>query len=369
MLSNSYSIFSFFQVSELLSVARSGDHHAVSLPKVVHIKARKESSDDDTGLSLIQSNGSSIVAEVSQSGLFSSKLKEGSVILAINGRPVRNPRHFMRLFKDAESMVTIMASDEPPIPGSIFSVVRKEKDYRPDVELLKSNPYDTADTLGMSFEMVNGLVRIKEVNPHGVFGNNTISPGDICLMVDGVPATNLNSAVRSLAFARGAISLLTFPLNSLWSNLVELMISDEYMRHWRGSTCELTEVSGYPINIHFDSISGLVFEETPGTEGMKADLCRMNTIIERVMDMLVQSIKVCREETSSDPRGSIGSKSHSRTRSLSVSASGSMKGQSDVYRRALIKLEEMKASGKLTNKDYNDAKHALMNVAIQPSRS
>lgn len=144
-------------MSELLSVARSGEeHHAVSLPKVIHIKARKESSDDDTGLSLIHSNGSSVVAEVSKSGLFSSKLKEGAVVLAINGCPVRNPRHFMRLFKDADSKVTIMASNEPAIPGSIFSVVRKEKDSLPDIELLKSNPQDTTDTLGISFEMING---------------------------------------------------------------------------------------------------------------------------------------------------------------------------------------------------------------------
>ena len=180
-------------------------------------------------------------------------------------------------------------------------------------------------------------------------------------MVDGVPATNLNSAVRSLAFARGAISLLTFPLHNLWSNLMELMIGEEYNRNWRGSACELTAQSGYPINIHFDSISGLCFEETPGTESIKSDLCHMNTIIERVMDMLVQSIQICREP--SDTRGSIGS--NTRTRSLSVSANGSMKGRSDVYRRALIKLEEMKATGKLSKKDYNDAKHALMNVAIQ----
>jgi hypothetical protein len=355
------------QVSELLSVARSGEHHAVSLPKVVHIKARKQSSEDDTGLSLIQSNGSSIVAEVSKSGLFSSKLKEGAVILAINGHPVRNPRHFMRLFKDADSKVTIMASDEPPVPGSIFSVVRKEKDSLPDIELLKSKPEDTADTLGISFEMVNGLVRVREVCKDGIFANSMISEGDICLMVDGVPATNLYSAVRSLAFARGAISLLTFPLHLFWSNLMNLMISEEYSRHWRGSVCELTAHNGYPINIHFDSISGLCFEETPGTESMKSDLKGMNIIIERVMDMLFESIKAYRDDHS-DHRGSVGSTTvTTRTRSVSVSANGSMKGRSDVYRRALIKLEEMKSSGKLSKKDYSDAKHALMHVAIQPN--
>eukprot|EP00804_Cyclotella_cryptica_P009447 CCRYP_017780-RB/>CCRYP_017780-RB protein AED:0.01 eAED:0.01 QI:1656/1/1/1/0.5/0.33/3/381/893 len=349
-------------VSELLSVARSGGHLGVTLPRIVHIKARKDLEDDDTGLSLIQANGSCVVAEVSKAGLFSTKLSQGSVVLSINGRPVRSPRHFMRLFKDADNKITIMASDSPPIPGSVYSVVRKEKGYLPDFERWKSNPEDTSDALGISFEMINGLVRVREVCSDGIFADSLISAGDVCLMIDGVPATNLNTAVRALALARGATSLLTFSLHNLWSNLMDLMISDEYTRCWRGSECELTSESKHLINVHFDSVSGLCFEETQGSEIMKSDLSKMNTIIKRVMDMLIQSIQVCREP--SDSRSSRGS-SCCRTHSISVSPNGSVKGRSDVYRRALIKLEEMKASGKLSTKDYNDAKHALASVAIQ----
>jgi len=349
-------------VSELLSVARSGGHLGVSLPRIVHVKARKEFEDDDTGLSLIQSNGSCVVAEVSKSGLFSSKLNEGSVVLAINGRPVKSPRQFMRLFKDADDKVNIMASDSPPIPGSVYSVVRKEKGYLPDFERWKSNPEDTTDALGISFEMINGLVRVREVCSDGIFADSRISKGDVCLMVDGVPATNLNTTVRALALARGVIPLLTFSLHNLWSNLLDLMISEEYRRHWRGSECELAVDIKHPFNIHFDSVSGLCFEGTSGTEIMKPDLSKMNTIIERVMNMLIQSIQVCREP--SDSRSSRGS-SCCRTHSVSVSPNGSVKRRSDVYRRALIKLEEMKSSGKLSMKDYNDAKHALASVAIK----
>ena len=347
--------------AELLSVARSGDHHAISLPKVVHINAYKKSGNEDTGLCLIESNGSSLVAEVSKSGLFSTKLTEGAVVLAINGKPVRNPRHFMRLFRDAESKVTIMASEDPPIPGCSFVVIRKEKDTLPDLELLKAHPNDTSDTLGMSFEMINGLVRITDIHPNGVFATSRIAPGDICLMVDGVPATTLHSAVRSLAFARGAVSLLTFPLSNLWRNLLDITIREEYSINWMGSTsCELkAHNKEHPIRICFDSVTGLCFEET-GTESIQSDLSQINTIIERTMDMLVQSIKIYMEP--SDARGSM--ESTTRSRSVSVSASGSLRGRSDVYRRALIKLEEMMASGKLSKQDYKQAKQALMLVAI-----
>jgi S1-C subfamily serine protease len=39
--------------------------------------------------------------------------------------------------------------------------------------------------------MVKGLVRVQEVSANGIFANTEISPGDVCLMVDGVPATLL----------------------------------------------------------------------------------------------------------------------------------------------------------------------------------
>jgi hypothetical protein len=272
----------------------------------------------------------------------------------------------MRLFRDADDKVTVMATDSPPIPGSIFSVVRKEKDSMHDLACLQSNQENTARELGISFKMVNGLVRVQEVASDGIFADSMISAGDICLMVDGVPATNLNTAVRALAFARGVTSLLTFSLHNLWSNLMDLMISEEYHRNWRGSECELTAGDEYPFRIQFDTISGLCFEEAPGVEHMRSDLLNMNTIIKRVMDMLNQSIKVCKEP--SNPRGSTRGSSCCRSRDLSVSADGGMKGRSDVYKRALIKLEEMKASGKLSTKDYHDAKNALAAVAIQNNK-
>ena len=338
----------------------------MSLPKILHINARKQSEDDITGLSLVQANGCTVVAEVSKSSLFASKVKCGSVVLAINGRPVRSPRHFLRMFKEHDDRVTITATDSPPIPGSIFSVVRKEKDANPDFGCLKADQEDTTDSLGISFKMVKGLVRVREVSANGIFANTEISPGDVCLMVDGVPATNLNTAVRALALARGVTSLLTFSLQKLWSNLVDLMISGEYTRHWRGSECELTADDKYRMSIQFDSISGMCFEEAPGMESIKSDLQQMNTIIERVMDMLTQSIKVCRGPSDSRNRDSSTCRS---SRGLSVSADGSMKGRSDVYKRALIKLEEMKASDKLSTKDYIDAKHVLASMAIQNSKS
>jgi hypothetical protein len=119
---------------------------------------------------------------------------------------------------------------------------------------------------------------------------------------------------------------------------MDLMISGEYTQHWRGSECELTADDKYLVSIQFDSISGMCFEETPVMENIKSDLRQMIVIIERVMDMLTQSIKVSRG--SSDSRNRDSSTCHI-SRGLSVSADGSMKGRSDLYKRALIKLEEM----------------------------
>lgn len=49
---------------------------------------------------------------------------------------------------------------------------------------------------------------------------------------------------------------------------------------------------------------------------------------------------------------------------MSVSPSGKMKNRSDVYRRALIKLDEMREAGTLSKKDYEAGRQALAKVAI-----
>jgi C-terminal processing protease CtpA/Prc len=85
----------------------------------------------------------------------------------------------------SRSMMTVWVS------RSIFSVVNREKDTNPDFGCLKADQEDSTDSLGISFKMVKGLVRVREVSANGIFANTEISPGDVCLMVDGVPATLL----------------------------------------------------------------------------------------------------------------------------------------------------------------------------------
>ena len=88
--------------SELLSVASAVDS-IVALPSITYITVYKKHSDVEVGLSLIDKNGSTVVAEVSKSGLFAkTKLCEGCEILAINGSCVRGPRSVIRMMKDFE---------------------------------------------------------------------------------------------------------------------------------------------------------------------------------------------------------------------------------------------------------------------------
>ena len=87
------------------------------------------------------------------------------------------------------------------------------------------------------------------------------------------------------------------------------------------------------------------------------DLKCMNTIIDRVMKLLIESINAYRARPNK--------REQSSCRSLSVSASGKINNRSDVYRRALIKLDEMRDNGKLSANDYEAGKQALAQVAIQ----
>jgi NADH:ubiquinone oxidoreductase subunit D len=47
-----------------------------------------------------------------------------------------------------------------------------------------------------------------------------------------------------------------------------------------------------------------------------------------------------------------------------VSPGGKLQNRSDVYKRALVKLDEMRENGKLSEEDYDNAKRALTEVAI-----
>lgn len=335
--------------SELLSVA-SCVNSTIALPSITYLKIEKKEFDEEIGLSLLEKNGATIVAEVSKSGLFAdTQIKEGCEILAINGQCVRTPRSFIRIMKDCVGKVTIMMSDSPSPPGSRF-VVKKHKST--GFGRLAEESEDI--TLGE----VNGLVRVQDIAADGVFIGSPISKGDICLSVDGVPAVSDGVATRALGRSQSIVAMLVFSLPGFWKSLVEFIIDEKYNRWWKKDTqCILLwgNEDCTPITLTFDEQTGLC--KADDNEENEIDLKYMNIIISRVMKLLTESIKAYRSAPKKGVRGS--------SRSLSVSAPGQMKNRSDVYRRALIKLDEMKENGTLSAKDYEAGKRALAQVAIQ----
>eukprot|EP00571_Detonula_confervacea_P008500 CAMPEP_0172314452 /NCGR_PEP_ID=MMETSP1058-20130122/22572_1 /TAXON_ID=83371 /ORGANISM="Detonula confervacea, Strain CCMP 353" /LENGTH=512 /DNA_ID=CAMNT_0013028327 /DNA_START=42 /DNA_END=1580 /DNA_ORIENTATION=- len=339
--------------SELLSVA-SCINSIIALPSITYLKIEKKEFDEEVGLSLLEKNGATVVAEVSQSGLFAkSQIKEGCEILAINGQCVRGPRSVMRIMKDLVGKVMIMMSDSPSPPGSRF-VVKKHKS--------RGFGRMAEEAEDMTLEAVNGLVRVQDIAADGVFVGSHISKGDICLSVDGVPAVSDGVATRALGRSQSIVAMLMFSLPGLWKSIVEFIIDEKYNRWWKkDSECTLLwgNEDCTPITLTFDERTGLC--KAHGNEENEIDLKYMNIIIDRVMKLLTESIKAYR---STPKKGCVRDSS----RSLSVSPSGKMKNRSDVYRRALIKLDEMRENGTLSAKDYEAGKHALAQVAIQTAK-
>ncbi|KAL3776053.1 hypothetical protein ACHAW5_002789 [Stephanodiscus triporus] len=332
--------------SELLSAA-SCNKSVILLPSIIYIKVEKKDFDEEIGLSLIEKNGATVVAEVSKSGVFaSSEIKEGCELLAINGQCVRGPRSVIRIMKELVGIVVITISDSPSPPGSRF-VVTKNK--------LREFGEEMGD---IKFNMSNGLVRVQEVTENGIFAGCLIKKGDICLSIDGLPAISNDVAARALARSQSIVSILIFSLPEFWTSIVEFLVDRKFVRWWHSeSECRLLQGNNNfaPIMLSFDAQTGLC---TGGNnEEDNVDLDCMNTIIHRVMNLLIKSINAYRVR----PKG----RERSRSRSLSVSASGKIVNRSDVYRRALIKLDEMRENGKLSAEDYEAGKKALMQVAIQ----
>jgi hypothetical protein len=329
--------------SELLSVASSADSHTISLPTIVHIAVNKN-SDDEIGLSLIEKNGTTVVSEVSKSGLFWSKLREGCELLSINGHTVRSPRSFIRKMKDFNGQIVIMASSSPSPPGAKFIVVKKSSFGDKDVEQ------------DISFQKVNGVLRVEGIKEDGIFAETDISEGDLCLSIDGVPAISENVAMRALVRAHGDVALLMFPMSNFWKSMVELTIENKYERWWKSrSECVLFlgNDDAHPVNLSFNQETGICTIQDNTDSDVKVKT--MNTIILRVMKLLKESI----QSYITTP-----TKRRDSSRSISVSPGGKLQNRSDVYKRALVKLDEMRENGKLSEEDYDNAKRALTEVAI-----
>ncbi|KAL3812153.1 hypothetical protein ACHAXA_001860 [Cyclostephanos tholiformis] len=337
-------------ISELLSAA-SCINAVILLPLIFCIKIEKKYFDEEIGLSLIEMNGATVVAEVSKSGLFAnSPIKEGCVLLAINGQCLRGPRSVIRIMKDLVGMLAITMSDCPSPPGSRF-VVTKSK--------LKKFGEEMKD---ITFNMSHGLVRVQAVAENGIFSQSQIKDGDICLSIDGIPAVSDGVATRVLGRSHSFVSILIFSLPEFWKRIVDYLVDTKYVRWWqKDSECKLyLKGSDFaPITLSFDAHTGLCSEDN--NEEHDVDLKCMNTIIDRVMKLLMESINACHGRGRPDKERRSG-------RSLSVSASGKITNRSDVYRRALIKLDEMRENGKLSPKDYEAGKHALAQLAIQTAR-
>ncbi|KAL7553950.1 hypothetical protein ACHAWF_017307 [Thalassiosira exigua] len=337
--------------SELLSVAGCVNS-VIALPNIGYVKVKKEDFECEVGLSLIDKNGATVVAEVSRSGLFANTpVKEGCEILAINGHCVRGPRSVMRIMKDIAGKVLVMVSDGPSPPGARIVVQRHG--------LAGFNAILSQDDI--SFDTVDGLVRVRHVAKDGIFGKSDISKGDICLSVDGVPTVSDAIAARTLGRSQSIVAIMVFSLRGFWRSVVEFTIDEKYNRWWRKDTeCSLLWGSEdcTPITLLFDERTGLC--RAAGNEENDIDLKYTNIILERVMRLFRASIDSYRTKPKDHVRES--------SRSLSVTPSGKMKNRSDVYRRALIKLDEMRENGMLSAEDYEAGRHALAQVAIQTTK-
>ena len=340
--------------SELLSMA-SCINSIIALPSIVHVRINKQDDNNEVGLSLIEKNGATVVAEVSKSGLFAkSHIKEGCEILAINGQCVRGPRSVMRIMKDTIGNYLVMVTDSPSPPGSRFVV---KKHFHKGFGSMKSD----SKLEDITFQQVNGLIRIQDIAENGIFVEQPISKGDICLSVDGIPATTEEIATRALGRSHTVAAILVFSLPEFWKSVVDYLIDEKYNRWWKTKT-ECTLLLGSedctPITLLFDQETGLCSAE--GNEENEIDLSDMNTILERVMNLLRQSMEAYRTIPKERVRES--------SRSMSVTPSGKMKNRSDVYRRALIKLDEMRENGHISVEDYEAGRHALAQVAIQTAK-
>ena len=259
--------------AQLLSlVASSSRCTAVRLPEIFTIHAEKRRPGQKVGLSLEDRNGAVVVVEVSRSSPFrKTRLKEGSEILAVNGSAVFGKKQAMRRLNQSSRIVFVKASDGRSIPGSRF-VVR-----------------DCRKTRGVEFEDVQGLVRIKSVELRSPFARS-VAAGDVCLSVDGLPATKASAALEAFSRRRGGTkALLVFSLGEFWRSLVDYFFDASNSRCWNEvmNECTLCLDTGLTVRLSFDQITGAC---VPDVEGY--NVVELNSISRGVIRLLSDSMSM-----------------------------------------------------------------------------
>jgi len=321
----------------------------VTLPSIIFVTVRKQEAGDDLGLTLIEKSNAIIVDAISSSGKFANTdLKVGCEILSINGHRIRNPQSFYRMTKDAVGKIVIKSSIGTSPPGTLYRVVKKKHMV---VLGRKSDLSNTVNELGISFESTDGLIRVKEVSE---YFSESISKGDICLSIDGEVCHSLRKTVNSFSLANGAVALLIFPMLDMWKGMAELMVDKKYSREWNGAECELLEEGGdsHAISLKVDEKTGLCSIE--GDEMNNINISNMNSMIKQVLGVLKDAIQASRPLSRGNSTKT-SSLSPDSTRYSASTAGKAIKNQSDVYKRAVAKLEKMREDGLLSSKDYDAA--------------
>eukprot|EP00569_Conticribra_weissflogii_P001501 CAMPEP_0171358010 /NCGR_PEP_ID=MMETSP0878-20121228/46533_1 /TAXON_ID=67004 /ORGANISM="Thalassiosira weissflogii, Strain CCMP1336" /LENGTH=1416 /DNA_ID=CAMNT_0011864067 /DNA_START=143 /DNA_END=4393 /DNA_ORIENTATION=+ len=252
--------------------SRSNNHQdepPFRLPTTTTITARKRSKDQLTGLILSLTGGNEIgtvmVKDMTPTSIFSNTdLKSGHEILAINDHRVKCPQRAAKIMRGLVGEIKLFVSDGERPPGTKYIRVRRSTKFvrgqsksastglngLDSLALVVKNEEEESD-IGIHFESVQGMVRIGNVDPHGIFSNSSVYVGDIVLSINGIPTRNEDQARKlilgmddlegsGVSNQSGLICMLIYSMVDLRVGLVDQFLPSSWKKNWNENFGEVT---------------------------------------------------------------------------------------------------------------------------------
>mmetsp|Transcript_11837 Transcript_11837/g.18180 ORF Transcript_11837/g.18180 Transcript_11837/m.18180 type:complete len:660 (-) Transcript_11837:66-2045(-) len=220
------------------------------IPKTFEVKGHKENRDQSTGLvlsfGLENDAGTVMVKEISPTSLFANtRLKAGDEMLMINSHRVKSPQQAAKIMKSLGGDVTIYVSEGTRAPGMKY--VRVKAGMK---KIVNGHVKDSAIEDVTFVTQTNGLVRVAQVDPGGVFSKN-LGAGDAVITVNGTLVQNEEEAKKRLldTMNHGVICMLVYSMANLCQGLI-----DQLFPSWKRSWVSELEVTLSRDNVSFSVV-------------------------------------------------------------------------------------------------------------------
>lgn len=196
-----------------------------TIPSILTYTIVKRTPTEKVGLAFRKASGMVIIEKIAPGSAFDgTALRPGYECLCINGHRLRSARRAAELVRESGSSLTLMASNAPRPPGTMYTMISLAGDY-----------YSGADgaVMGLHFKMKHGLVQLVKADGDSPISSTSMKVGDFVLAINGSVVGSISDAVEVLSESNDdLVPILYFNMRQLRVSLVDKVMGDLWKKEW-----------------------------------------------------------------------------------------------------------------------------------------